>query len=53
MKPDHSLVQCAGLCLVARQALADDKPFIEVKALENCPFRLLEKRSRSHCSTGK
>ena len=35
LKPEHTLSQCAGICLVARQALADEKPFADVKLPEN------------------
>ena len=34
IKPEHTLGQCAGICLVAWQAIADDKPFAEVAVPE-------------------
>jgi len=38
IKPEHSLSQCAAICLVAWQALVDDKPFAELKLPENPPL---------------
>lgn len=43
LKPDHSLVQCAGICLVAWQTLADEKPFSEVKIPPELPVSVAGK----------
>jgi proteasome alpha subunit len=43
LKPEHTLNQCAGICLVVWQALADDKPFAEVKLPENPPLTIAGK----------
>jgi len=34
IKPEHTLGQCAGICLVAWQAIVDDKPFAELTVPE-------------------
>ncbi len=34
LKPEHTLSQCAGLCLAAWQAMADEKPFNELAVPE-------------------
>jgi hypothetical protein len=43
LKPEHLLAQCAGLCLIAWQALVDDKPFTEVKVPEELPVTVAGK----------
>jgi proteasome alpha subunit len=43
LKPDHSLTQCAGICLVAWQTLVDDKPFAEAKIPESPPLSIAGK----------
>ena len=34
IKPEHTLGQCAGICLVAWQAIVDEKPFAELTVPE-------------------
>jgi proteasome alpha subunit len=41
--PDHSLAQCAGLCLAAWQTLVDDKPLAELQIPENPPISIAGK----------
>lgn len=40
LKPEHSLNQVAAICLVVWQALADDKPFAELKLPDNPPLSI-------------
>jgi len=43
LKPEHSLLHAAGLCLVAWQALVDEKPFAELAAPEQPPLAIAGK----------
>jgi proteasome alpha subunit len=47
IKPDHSLNQCAAICLVAWQALVDDKPFAELNLPENPPLTIAGKTTEA------
>jgi proteasome alpha subunit len=38
LKPEHTLGQCAGICLVAWQAIVDDKPLSELTVPERPPL---------------
>jgi proteasome alpha subunit len=56
IKPDQTLSQCAGICLVAWQAIADDKPFAELALPErpalSVPGKILEAALLDRKSTG-
>src|SRR5689334_13981964 len=56
LKPEHTLGQCAGICLVAWQAIADDKPFADLAVPErptlSIPGKTLEAALLDRKATG-
>lgn len=43
IRPEHTLGQCAGICLVAWQAMADARPFAELVVPEHPPMAIAGK----------
>jgi hypothetical protein len=37
IKPEHTMEQCAGICLVAWKGIAEEKPFAELVVPEDLP----------------